>query len=309
VNSGRQRVLAIVGATGTGKSALADALAYRLGGEVISADSMQVYIGMDIGTAKMPPAERSVAYHCLDLVWPDQEFNAALYQRYARAAIDDVLSRGKVPVVCGGSGLYIRAALDDFTLDDAANPANTALRQSLEEEAGNLGPLAFHAKLAERDPQSARLIHPHNVRRVIRAFEFLEQGSSYAQRSSGFDSYNAYYRCRYIGLDLAPAALYERIDVRVDRMIAAGLVQEVARLVDEGFGQALASQQAIGYKELVPVVAKQLSLVEAVAQIKLATRHFAKRQRSWFKRDTRIAYLDARLSTDELLDKLTALIT
>ncbi|GHT78229.1 tRNA dimethylallyltransferase [Actinomycetota bacterium] len=292
-----KQVLAIVGATGSGKSALADALAVRLDGEVVSADSMQVYRGMDIGTAKMPLAERSVPYHCLDVVAPGAEFNAALYQVAARTAIDDILTRGKLPVVCGGTGLYVRAALDCFELgdgekDDATtNLAAVQLRQKLESEAELLGAKAFHAKLAAVDPASAALIHPNNVRRVVRAFEFLETGGSYAQQYAGFENYDEYYPTKYIAIDVERDELYRRINDRVDSMLASGLLEEVRGLVSAGFSDALSARQAIGYKELLPVLAGETSLEVAAAQIKQATRHYAKRQLTWFKRDKRIDWI------------------
>ncbi|MCL2757429.1 MAG: hypothetical protein FWD43_05065, partial [Coriobacteriia bacterium] len=238
-------VIAVVGATGTGKSALADALARTLGGEVISVDSMQVYRGMDIGTAKIPLAERSVPYHCIDLVEPDVAFTAALYQRAARCAIEEILARGAVPVVCGGTGLYVRAALDDFSFDEnreapsafdedtgacltfdenresfSSTIHQTALhkasRLQLTEQAQAMGAEEFHALLAQRDPSSAALIHPNNVRRVVRAFELLEEGTTYATQHAGFSAFNAFYTTRYIGIEVKPAVLYEALNRRVD---------------------------------------------------------------------------------------------
>jgi tRNA dimethylallyltransferase len=300
-------VIAIVGATGTGKSALADALAARLGGEVVNADSMQVYRGMNIGTAKLPVAERSVPYHCIDLVDPGEPFTAALYQRAARAAIEGLRARNVTPVLCGGTGLYLRAALDNFCFDeDRVDEGCTdegradegrvdvagELRARLTEQAEQLGPEAFHALLAERDPQSAALIHPHNLRRSIRAFELIEQGTSYARQHEGFASFSSVYPTRFIGLAVEPAVLYAGIEHRVDEMMARGLLQEVRTLLEGGFRKAATAQQAIGYKELVPVIEERHPLEEAVAEIKQATRRYAKRQRTWFKRDKRIEWLD-----------------
>jgi tRNA dimethylallyltransferase len=284
-------VIAVVGATGTGKSKLADALATRLGGEIVSADSMQVYKGMDIGTAKMPPEERSVAYHCIDLVDPGTPFTAALYQRAARTAVEGIKARGTVPVVCGGTGLYVRVALDDFAFDEGRD-ANEA-RERLTAQAEGLGAEGFHALLAARDPQSAALIHPHNVRRVVRAFELLEQGTSYAQQHEGFDSFKAYYPVRYVGIAVEPAVLYRVIERRVDAMVEAGLLGEVRALINAGFSAAVTARQAIGYKELVPVLAGECRLEDAVARIKQATRRYAKRQGTWFRRDVRIPWIDA----------------
>jgi tRNA dimethylallyltransferase len=303
----RGEVIAVVGATGTGKTAFADALAARLGGEVINADSMQVYRGMDIGTAKLPPAERSVPYHCVDLADPGAPFTAALYQRAARTAIDGLLARDVTPIVCGGTGLYVRAVLDDFCFDegrkeradadtgeDAAEDTATAeLRARLTAQAEQQGADALYALLVARDPESAALIHPHNIRRVIRAFELLEQNTSYARQHEGFARFESVYPTRFIGLAVEPKVLYEAIERRVDGMMAAGLLDEVRGLLAAGFREAATARQAIGYKELVPVLEGEQSLEEAVAQIKQATRRYAKRQRTWFKRDPRIQWIDA----------------
>lgn len=312
----RGQVIAIVGATGTGKSALADALAARIGGELISADSMQVYRGMDIGTAKTPPDERSVPYHCIDLVDPGFSFTAALYQRYARSVIDRMLTERKTPVLCGGTGLYVRVALDDFCLDERRENCDDAgegafygdeLRARLTAQAEELGAEAFHELLVQRDSQSAGLIHPNNVRRVIRAFEMLEQGTSYAKQHEGFANFAALYPVRFIGIYVDSDVLYEVIEKRVDSMLAAGLLDEVRGLVDAGFRKAVTAQQAIGYKELVPVLEGNRSLEDAVAEIKQSTRRYAKRQRTWFKRDSRILWIDATdLHRKALRGELTA---
>jgi len=284
-------VIAVVGATGTGKSKLADALAAHVGGEIVSADSMQVYKGMDIGTAKMPPKERSVAYHCIDLVDPGAPFTAALYQRAARMALEGIKARGIVPVLCGGTGLYVRVALDDFDFDRGRD--SNGARERLAAQAEMLGAEGFHALLATRDPQSAALIHPHNVRRVVRAFELLEQGTSYAQQHEGFGLFKAYYPVRYVGIAVEPAVLYRVLERRVDAMVEAGLLGEVRALMDAGFCAAVTARQAIGYKELVPVLAGVHHLDDAVARIKQATRRYAKRQGTWFRRDARIPWIDA----------------
>lgn len=283
-------VVAIVGPTAVGKSALADRLASAVGGQIISADSMQVYRGMDIGTAKTPPAERSVAYHCLDLVEPGFPFSAALYQRAARDAIDAILAGGSLAVLTGGTGLYVRAALDDWHFP-SGEPCSE-LRSALEDEALELGPERLHLRLRDLDPRSAALIHPANVRRTIRALEMAAQGVSYADQAQGFSRRESVYRTRYVGLTMQRESLYERIDSRVDQMVAEGLVEEVDSLLDAGFRSALTARQAIGYKEIVPVVEHGADLDEAVQAIKQATRRYAKRQMSWFRGDDRIVWLD-----------------
>jgi len=186
--------------------------------------------------------------------------------------------------------------------------ALSELRQRLTVEAQELGPEAFHAKLSAIDPESAALIHPNNVRRVIRAFEWLEQGSSYAEQASEFATSNELYPVVYLGLTLPREQLYERINARVNRMIEKGLLEEVQSLLNKGYGQALSAQQAIGYKELLGVLSGEKTLEAAVEQIQQATRHYAKRQVSWFKRNERIHWLDARQPFDELLDEALALL-
>jgi tRNA dimethylallyltransferase len=284
-------VLAVVGPTAVGKTAVAEVLAERFGGEVVSADSMQVYRGMDVGTAKPRPEERSVPYRCLDLVDPGTPYSAALFQADARAAIADIHAEGRLPVVAGGTGLYVRAALDDlvFPRGEAASPS----RARLEALADELGPEGLHALLAERDPASAELIHPNNVRRTIRALEMLQdEGVSYADQAAGFGRRESVYRAAFAGLTMEREALYARIDARVDAMLAGGLLDEVRRLLDAGYHDALTASQAIGYKEFVPVIEAGADLVEAVERVKQATRRYAKRQLTWFRSDPRIAWLD-----------------
>jgi tRNA dimethylallyltransferase len=286
----RPMVIAIVGPTAVGKTDVAEQLAADLGGELVSADSMQVYRGMDIGTAKPTPSARRVPYHCIDLVEPGTPYSAALYQRDARSAIDDIAARGKVPVLCGGTGLYVRAALDDweFPTGDLATPE----RARLETLAGEIGPLGMHERLAAIDPAAAAAIHPNNVRRVVRALEMAESGASYAVQAERFSARNAWYPATFIGLTMERSALYARIDARVDSMLDAGLAAEVADLLNAGYRDALTAAQAIGYKEIVPVLDGESTLADAASAIKQATRRYAKRQLTWFRGDPRIQWLD-----------------
>lgn len=283
--------IAVLGPTAVGKSAVADRIANRLGGEIVNADSMQVYRGMDIGTAKTPPAERRVPYHCFDLVAPGEPYSAALYQRDARAAIGDITARGMLPVIVGGTGLYVRAALDEFAFP--AGELGGEIRRSIETRALEIGADALHAELAAADPASAALIHPNNVRRTVRALEMLAVGRSYAEQSSGFAGREPHYPgTRFLGLTMDRTVLYERIDARVDTMIDAGLLDEVRTLLESGYRRALTAAQAIGYKELVPVVEGSAPLPDAVSAIKQASRRYAKRQLTWFRADPRIMWLD-----------------
>lgn len=284
-------IIGIVGPTAVGKSAVAEHLAIALGGEIVSADSMQVYRGMDIGTAKTPPERRAVVHHCIDLIDPGTPYSAALYQRDARAVLDALVASGVPAVVVGGTGLYVRAALDEMHFP--SGEAGSAVREMLERRASVEGGAALHAELARLDPESAAMIHPNNVRRVVRALEMLYGGRSYAEHHSGFKDRRFHYpRTVLYGLTMQRPELYRRIEARVEDMIAQGLLQEVERLVDAGFSAALTSSQAIGYKELVPVVTEGADLEQAVERIKRATRRYAKRQLTWFRSDPRIVWID-----------------
>lgn len=306
--AGARPPIAIVGPTAVGKSAAAEAVALALGGEVVSADSMQVYRGMDIGTAKTPECERRVPHHCVDIAEPGSAYSAALFQADARGAIESISARGLVPIVCGGTGLYVRAALDEFAFP--AGELDTPARRGYEDLAVELGPDRLHAVLAGRDPDGAAAIHPHNVRRVIRALEMADLGVSYADQAARFSARTAHYPgTRFVGLTMDRQALYERIDRRVDAMLDAGLLDEVERLLDAGLRSALTAAQAIGYKELVPVVDGVAELPGAVEAIKRGTRRYAKRQLTWFRADPRIAWLDVTgLSSDDAAAALLGLL-
>ena len=300
------RVIAVVGPTASGKTALAEEIALKLGGEIVSADSMQIYRGMDVGTAKPPVGERQVPYWCLDLADVGEPFSAALFQHAARGAIADIARRGKVPLMAGGTGLYVRAALDDMEFqagDQVGNPSRTRYEALAEQD----GAEALHALLAARDPDSAAAIHPNNVRRVIRALEMADEGVSYAEQRAGFSARESLYDARFIGLDMARERLYERIDARVDAMMAAGLLGEVEGLLAAGLRDALTASQAIGYKEFVPVLEEGASLEEAVASVKQSTRRYAKRQLTWFRADPRVRWIDViDLSPAETFDRALA---
>lgn len=283
-------VIAVVGPTASGKSAVADLVAEALGSEVVSADAMQVYRGMDIGTAKTPASERRVPLLLVDVADPTEPYSAALYQRDSRRAIDRLRAEGRVPVLCGGTGLYVRAALDE--MEFPRGEVDGAARQRYQDLAGKLGPEGVHALLAERDPESAALIHPHNVRRVVRALEMLDEGVSYARQSAGFSEPREHYPSLQFALTMDRARLYARIDARVDAMMRAGLLDEVRGLMDAGAADALTSRQAIGYKELIDALEGRCTIGEAVDLIKLRSRRYAKRQLSWFRRDPRITWLD-----------------
>jgi tRNA dimethylallyltransferase len=319
----RPRVIAIVGPTGIGKSSLAQELALSLNTSVLSADSMQIYRGMDIGTAKLPISERKVPHFGLDLIEPAQTYSAADYQAYGRKLIDSAGSSSpeagrqvaplSVPVVCGGTGLYLRALLDDFNFagfTEEEQKEQLERRQKYEGLWEEIGAQGLHDLLAERDLAAAREIHPNNARRTVRALELWEAGESYAQIKKGFKSRVSYYPSLWIGLSCDRASLYQGINARVDKMMTSGLLEEVEGLLAAGYRSALTAQQAIGYKELVPVIEQGADLNLAVDAIKQATRRYAKRQLSWFRGDQRIEWIQSDgLTTAEIFKKAQRLIS
>jgi tRNA dimethylallyltransferase len=282
-----QRVVAVVGPTAAGKSALSLRLAEALDGEVVNADSMQLYRGMDIGTAKLTVAERAgVPHHVLD-IWDVREpASVAVYQQLARAAIDDAVRRGKVPLLVGGSGLYVRAVLEDFDFPGT----DPGLRAELEEELARVGPAPLHARLAAADPLAAERILPSNGRRIVRALEVNAlTGTTFTAK---LPEPRPVYDALQLGVDLDTPALDDRIAARVDAMWAAGLVGEVRRLAAEGLREGRTASRALGYQQVLTFLAGECTEAEAHAETVRATRRFVRRQRSWFRRDGRIVWLD-----------------
>lgn len=288
----RPPVICVVGPTASGKTELAQQLALALDGEVVSADSMQVYRGMDIGTGKLPASERAVPHHGIDIVDPDEPYSAALFQAYARAAFTDIAARGKRAILAGGTGFYVRAAVDAYDFppgEQVGNPLRDALCAFLEEHGAD----ALWRKLADADTESAQLIHRNDTKRVMRALELHAAGESYAAQRRALPHIAQAVPAVMIGLQVDPEALRERIDARVDRMREAGLVDEVRALVEAGFRESITAPQAIGYKEVVAALDGCCTMDEAFERIKLATRRYAKRQRTWFRKDARIQWIDA----------------
>ena len=283
-------VVCVVGPTASGKSALAEEVAARLESSVVSVDAMQVYRGMDVGTAKTPPAERRVPLLMVDVVDPTEDYSVRLFQRDARSVVDGLLAAGRVPVLCGGTGLYLNAVIDD--MEFPAGEKGCASRERYERLAAERGAPALHALLAERDPESAALIHPNNVRRVVRALEMLDEGVSYARHHEGLHERAARYDARLWGLTMSRERLYRRIDERVGAMVDQGLLEEVRELASRGLTAELSAGQAIGYKELLAALAGETSLEEAVELVKRRTRRYAKRQLSWFRHDGRVRWID-----------------
>ena len=283
-------VLCIVGPTATGKSDLGIAVAKAVQGEVLSADSMQVYKGMDIGTAKLSKDEmEGVPHHLLNLVYPDEPFSVADWTVAADTAIAQLHARGKLPIVVGGTGLYIRAMTED--LDFAEQPGHAAIREKWQVFLEENGPSRLHEELKQRDVTTAQRLHPNDVRRVIRALEVYEATGQPMSSQYDWGRQGGRYHTVLFGLTLPREALYERINLRVDKMVEAGLYDEVKQLLSQGYGEHNTSMQAIGYKEMVRAVRGEISVDDAIADIKQATRRFAKRQLSWFRRDNRIEWM------------------
>lgn len=297
-----------MGCTASGKSALADELAVRLDGEVISADSMQVYRGMDIGTAKTPVGERKVYYHCIDICDPGQPYSAALFQRDSRAAIRDIRSRGKVPIICGGTFFYVRACLNQMDFAAGEQESNP-VREKYNALASELGSQGIWEYLRERDPQSAEVIHPNNTVRVVRALEMLEEGESYAERKAAFKGIAEAIPSVKIGLARDTSLLYGRINARVDEMERLGLVAEVEGLLEHGFREGLTAPAAIGYKEIVAALDGACTMAEAFEQIKQSTRRYSKRQRTWLRSEVGLQWIEADgKGLEELVAESLALI-
>ncbi|WP_445528687.1 tRNA (adenosine(37)-N6)-dimethylallyltransferase MiaA [Streptomyces cyslabdanicus] len=280
------RVIAVVGPTAAGKSDLGVFLAQRLGGEVVNADSMQLYRGMDIGTAKLTPEERGgVPHHLLDIWDVTVTASVAEYQRLARERIDALLAEGRWPVLVGGSGLYVRGAVDNLEFPGT----DPEVRARLEDELTLRGSGALHARLAAADPEAARVILPSNGRRIVRALEVIEiTGRPFTANLPGHDSV---YDTVQIGVDVTRPELDDRIARRVDRMWEAGLVDEVRALEARGLREGRTASRALGYQQVLAALAGECTLDEARAETVRATKRFARRQDSWFRRDPRVHWL------------------
>ena len=283
-----ERVIAVLGPTAAGKSELALRLAADVGGEIINADSMQLYAGMDIGTAKLSVAERrGVPHHLLDVWDIGYPANVAEYQRLARAAIAAVTGRGRVPILAGGSGLYLRAALDELEFPGT----DPAVRERLEQELARTGPGPLHARLAGLDPAAARGILPSNGRRIVRALEVIEvSGRPF---TATLPRYESVYPVLQLGMRVPRAELDERIAARVDRMWQAGFVAEVRRLDQAGLRAGRTASRALGYQQVLRFLAGEWTEQQAREETVRATRRFARRQEAWFRRDPRVSWLDA----------------
>lgn len=295
----------LVGPTATGKTETAIALAKLIDGEIISADSVQVYRGMDIGAAKPTREEREeIPFHLIDVVDPDVNFTAADWKTQAEAAIHSIVGRHKQPIICGGTGLYVRALLDDWHM--ATTPANPQVREQLTAELKQIGPQVLHARLSRVDGETAARLHPNDYVRIIRALEvYLVTGTPISVYQEEDRRTRVPRPAIRIGLILPRPSLYERIDRRVHAMIDAGLEAEVRQLLEKGYTPSLASMRSLGYNEMAAYLAGTTTLNEAIDAIKMNTRRYSKRQQTWFKTDTLISWIDVTdLTSTQLAAKI-----
>ena len=287
----KKQIIVILGPTACGKTALSIAIAQRFNCEIISADSMQVYQGMDIGSAKIKAEEQNgIPHHLIDIIPPQQPFSVADFHSLADRAIEDITARGKMPLVCGGTGLYINSLVTPYNFASSTD-ADPQIRARLRQEFAEHGGEEMYKRLQQIDPQYANKIHHHDSRRLIRALEIYEASG---QRPSDLQAANqpVKYRPVMIGLTADRARIYQLIEQRVDLMLDAGLIDEVKRLLDAGISTDAVSMQGLGYKQIAAYLAGEMDLAEAVATLKRDTRRFAKRQITWFKRDPRICWFD-----------------
>ncbi len=290
----KQKLLVLTGPTAVGKSKLSIALAKAVGGEIISADSMQVYKYMNIGTDKISVDKMDgVPHHLIDFLEPTADFNVFMFQKLVKAAIEDIASRGKVPILVGGTGFYIQAILKD--IDFTETDEDDSYRKELEKRAEDGEAHALFMELEEVDPESAKIIHENNTKRVIRALEYYRKtGRKISEHNQEQKENDSPYDFRYFVLTDDRKTLYSRIDARVDKMIEDGLEEEVRKLMEMNIPMTATSMQSLGYREMIGYIKGEYDLERAIYLIKLNTRHFAKRQLTWFRREKDVLWLDKR---------------
>ncbi len=302
-------LIILAGPTAVGKTKLSIALAKAVKGQIISADSMQVYRGMDIGTAKITPEEMNgVSHHLINVLEPTEDFHVVKFQEMAKAALSEIYAAGDIPILVGGTGFYIQALLYD--IDFSEQDEDTEYRQQLQQLAKEHGAEYLHQLLAEIDPESAKVIHANNIKRVIRALEFHHQtGGCISKHNEEQRKKQSPYNYLYFVLNDDRQKLYDRIDRRIDEMLEQGLVDEVTGLVNHGCTRDMVSMQGLGYKEILDYLDGSCTLEEAVYRLKRDTRHFAKRQLTWFKREQDVHWLNREDKTeDELLNQMLDLV-
>ena len=287
-----KRLIAIAGPTASGKTALSIELAGRMSGEIVSSDSMMGYRGMDIGTAKPTIDEmQGIPHHMIDVANPDENYSAARYRDDARRVIDEIAARGHVPIMCGGTGLYIDAVTRDMSF--AQTPADDKLRTRLEDELKARGAHAMHEQLKKVDPATAARLHENDTRRVLRALEiYYSTGVPMSQSAERAGENRELYDLTLIALNMPRERLYSRINLRVDEMCQRGLFEEVSALLAGGLARGTTAMQALGYKEMAQALSGEITREEAISNLKQRTRNYAKRQLSWLRRDTRTIWLD-----------------
>lgn len=288
----KKPMIILSGPTAVGKTALSIELAKRVNGAIISADSMQVYKYMDIGSAKIMPEEMDgIKHYLIDALEPSDEFNIVVFQKMAKAALDEIYENGQIPIIAGGTGFYIQALLYDIDFEN--QDCNDEYRTNLERIAKEQGAEVLHARLEEVDPVSAEKIHANNVKRVIRALEFYDlTGKRISEHNETEKQKESPYNFAYFVLTDERENLYKRIDMRVDIMVKKGLLDEVKRLKEMGYHRDMVSMQGLGYKEILDYLDGKCTLEEAIYIIKRETRHFAKRQLTWFRREREVCWMD-----------------
>ncbi len=308
ITTEKKPLVIINGPTAVGKTAVSVELAERLGAEIISADSMQIYRYMDIGTAKATREEmRSVPHHMIDILNPDEDFSVLKFKETAKDLIADIHSRGHLPIIAGGTGFYIQAVLYDIEFSEYDDEKQHEIRNALELKLKKNGALYMHEYLRIFDPESAAVIHPNNIKRLLHAIEFFElTGTKISNHNAEQKQNESPYDFKYFVITDDRVAIYKRIDDRVEVMLANGLENEVRYLLDKGYAEELPSMLGIGYKEMIDYIKGRVTYDEAVYNIKRETRHFAKKQLTWFKREKVVEYINRNdyKSNIEIADEL-----
>lgn len=301
----KKPLIIIAGPTACGKTAISIELAKKINGEIISADSMQVYKYMDIGTAKADSNEMDgIKHYLIDEFYPDEEFNVMIFQQKAKAYMQQIYEKGKIPIIVGGTGFYINAVVNDNNFMEIEQ--DDTFRNSLYRMAEQKGARYLHDKLREIDPDSAEMIHANNIKRVARAIEFFElTGNQISKHNREEKQKESPYNVAFLILNMDREKLYTKIDMRVDKMISKGLVEEVKSLLDKGYSTDLVSMQGLGYKEIVAYLKGEITLENAIYELKKGTRHFAKRQLTWFKGQTNGQWIDTdKQDTNKIINSM-----
>lgn len=303
----KEPLIVLTGPTAVGKTALSVALAKAVNGEIISADSIQVYKYMDIGSAKIKPEEmQGIQHYLIDEIEPDEEFNVMLFQKYANEYIKQIRKKGKIPIIVGGTGFYIQAVL--YGINFTEHETDTSYRDELTRISAENGPDFLYERLKEVDPEYANTVHANNQKRVIRALEYYHQtGQKFSEHNEEQRENESPYNFAYFVLSDERERLYNRIEQRIDIMLKEGLVDEVKGLLDKGYTRELVSMQGLGYKEIAAYLEGEITLDEAVYILKRDTRHFAKRQLTWFRREKEVTFIDkakAKYDDDIILEEM-----